>query len=76
MKVINKFNDNKVVFSLEVFPPKKFADNIETVYETLEQLTDINPDYISVTYSAGGGGNTEHCCKVASIIKNMHNVEW
>lgn len=75
MKVIDKFKENKVLFSLEVFPPKKFADNIDTIYETLDKLTDIQPDYISVTYSAGGGGNTEHCCKIASIIKNMHNVE-
>ncbi len=75
MKIIDKFGKNKVVFSLEVFPPKKFSENIDTVYETLSQLTDINPDYISVTYSAGGGGNAEHCSKIASIIKNMHNVE-
>lgn len=75
MKVINKFKQNKTVFSLEVFPPKKFTDSIETVYETLDKLTDINPDYISVTYSAGGGGNTKHSCKIASIIKNTHNVE-
>ena len=75
MKIVDKFNSNKVVFSLEVFPPKKFTDNIETVYNTLEQLTDINPDYISVTYSAGGGGNGKYTGKIAEIIKNMHNVE-
>lgn len=75
MKIIDKFGKEKVVFSLEVFPPKKFSENIDTVYETLSQLTDIHPDYISVTYSAGGGGNAEHSSKIASIIKNMHNVE-
>ncbi len=75
MKIIDKFSSNKTVFSLEVFPPKKFTDNIETVYNTLEQLTDINPDYISVTYSAGGGGNGKYTGKIASIIKNMHGVE-
>lgn len=75
MKIVDKFSNNKIVFSLEVFPPKKFTDNIETVYSTLEQLTDINPDYISVTYSAGGGGNGKYTGRIASIIKNMHNVE-
>ena len=75
MKIIDKFNSNKAVFSLEVFPPKKFTDDMETVYNTLEQLTDINPDYISVTCSAGGGGNGKYTGKIASIIKNMHNVE-
>ena len=58
-----------------VFPPKKFTDNIETVYETLDKLTGINPDYISVTYSAGGNGNVEHSSKVASIIKKKYKVE-
>ena len=75
MKITEKFNQGKTVFSLEVFPPKKFRDNISTVYETIEQLTDINPDYISVTYSAGGGGNTEDCGKIASMIKGIHNVD-
>lgn len=75
MKIADKFSHHRVIFSLEVFPPKKFQDNIETVYDTLDKLTDINPDYISVTYSAGGGGNANHCSKIASIIKNMHNVE-
>ena len=75
MKIIDKFGKKGVVFSLEVFPPKKFSENIDTVYETLSQLTDIHPDYISVTYSAGGGGNAQHSSKIASIIKNMHNVE-
>lgn len=75
MKIADKFGNGKTVFSLEVFPPKKFTDNINTIYETLEKLTDIQPDYISVTYSAGGGGNSEHSSKIASVIKNMHNVE-
>lgn len=75
MKIVDKFKENKVVFSLEVFPPKKFKDNIDIVYDTLDKLTNIEPDYISVTYSAGGGGNAEYCSKIASIIKNKHNVE-
>jgi len=75
MKIVDKFGRGKVIFSLEVFPPKKFTDNIETVYETLDKLTGINPDYISVTYSAGGNGNVEHSNKVASIIKKKYKVE-
>lgn len=75
MRIIDKFNQDRTVFSLEVFPPKKFKDNINTVYETIEQLTDINPDYISITYSAGGTGNTDNCGKIASMIKGIHNVE-
>lgn len=75
MKIADKFSKKQTVFSLEVFPPKKFKDDIHIIYETLEQLTDINPDYISVTYSAGGGGNTDNSGKIASMIKGIHNVE-
>ena len=75
MKIIDKFGQDRTVFSLEVFPPKKFKDNVNIVYETIEQLTDINPDYISVTYSAGGKGNTDNGGKIASMIKGIHNVE-
>ena len=75
MRIADKFEKDKTVFSLEVFPPKKFEDDINVIYETLEQLTDINPDYISVTYSAGGSGNTDNCGKIASMIKGIHNVE-
>lgn len=42
----------KTVFSFEVFPPKK-ESGVETIYKTLEELKQLNPDFISVTYGAG-----------------------
>ena len=42
----------KTEFSLEVFPPK-ISDGIEHIYGCLEGLSLVNPDFISVTYSAG-----------------------
>lgn len=45
----------KTVFSFEVFPPKK-ESGVETIYKTLEELKQLNPDFISVTYGAGGVG--------------------
>lgn len=48
----------KTVFSFEVFPPKK-ESGVETVYNTLRELKDLNPDFISVTYGAGGSGIAE-----------------
>ena len=82
MKIVDKFGRGKVIFSLEVFPPKKFTDNIETVYETLDKLTGINPDYISVTYSAGGNGNVilyvlcvTFLFKAEEIAKNIFQVK-
>ena len=54
MKISDLFQE-KTVFSFEVFPPKK-ESGVETIYKTLEALKDLNPDFISVTYGAGGSG--------------------
>lgn len=73
MKVSELFTPGKTVLSFEVFPPKATSP-IETVYNTLEQLCDLDPAYISVTYGAAGGAKS-HCCEIASRIKNVHNIE-
>ncbi len=55
MNIADLFEKDKTIFSFEVFPPKK-ESGIETIYSTLEQLKDLQPDFISVTYGAGGVG--------------------
>ena len=57
----------KTVFSLEIFPPKPSADE-SVIYDTLDHLTDIRPDFISVTYGAGGGKNGSKTIGIASDI--------
>ena len=52
MKTSSLFN-HKTVLSLEVFPPKRTAP-VDTIYSTLDELKGITPDFISVTYGAGG----------------------
>ncbi len=64
----------KTVFSLEVFPPKPDADE-SVIYNTLEQLSDIKPDFISVTYGAGGGKNGCRTIKIASKIENEYGID-
>ena len=44
----NSIFKNKQIFSLEVFPPKKDMP-IDTIYKTLDELTEIKPAFISVT---------------------------
>ena len=73
MKIADKFNQGKTVFSFEVFPPKKTSP-FETIITALDQLKDLNPDYISVTYGAGGS-NRDNTLEVASKIKNDYNIE-
>lgn len=72
MKVRELF-DKKTVFSFEIFPPKK-TSSVNVIYKTLEELRDLSPDFISVTFSAGGSGNGALSCEIASKIKEEYNI--
>ena len=74
MKIPELFNQKKPVFSLEIFPPKKKA-NIDSIYETVEKLAVCEPDFISVTYGAGGSMTDNHTCEIASNIKKRFGIE-
>lgn len=71
IKEIYKNRDR--VFSFEVFPPKK-EDEFVAVYETLDQLALLHPDFISVTYGAGGS-NSKKTVEIASYIQNKCHLE-
>ena len=66
----------KTKFSFEVFPPRKDMP-VDVIYNTLDQLSDIEPDFISVTCGAGGSSvnASERMLAVASTIKNKHHRE-
>ena len=64
----------KPVLSFEVFPPKR-TNPVETIYETLDSLRKLNPDFISVTYGAGGSENCKATTEIASRIKNEYGIE-
>ena len=72
MSIVDFFSQ-KTVFSFEVFPPRRNAP-IETIYETLYELQDLRPDFISVTYGAGGGENKQSTISIAEHIKNICHV--
>lgn len=74
MKISDIFHAKKTVFSMEVFPPKQ-TSKIGTIYDTIEQLGDTHPDFISVTYGAGGTGTGSLTAKIASDIKNTYHIE-
>lgn len=75
MKIKDIFDSkNKAIFSFEVFPPKKTSP-IESVYSKLEEICELKPDFISVTYGAGGTGGHSRTCEIASKIKNDFGVE-
>ncbi len=64
----------KQLFSFEVFPPKKTM-GVETVYKTLDNLRELKPDFISVTYGAGGSANCETTLDIVKRIKTVCGVK-
>lgn len=65
---------NKTVLSLEIFPPRRTA-SIDIIYHTLDELKGLNPDFISVTYGAGGSATNTATLEIASAIKNHYGIE-
>ena len=74
MNISKLFEKKKTVYSFEIFPPKK-ESSIDTVYDTLEALGDLSPDYISVTYGAGGGARGSKTAELSQMIKNKLKIE-
>lgn len=74
MKIAKLFENNRTVFSFEIFPPKKDG-SIDTIYNTLEALSDLRPDFISVTYGAGGSAAGCSTVELAKYIKEKCHTE-
>lgn len=74
MYISKLFEKKKTVYSFEIFPPKK-QSSIDTVYDTLEALGDLSPDYISVTYGAGGRARENKTAELAQMIKSKLKIE-
>ncbi|MCR5112843.1 MAG: methylenetetrahydrofolate reductase [Acholeplasmatales bacterium] len=71
---IDEILKNKRTLSFETFPPKKGMDDLDKTKEVLKELAKLNPDFISVTYGAGGS-NSKGNVELASYIKNELNIE-
>lgn len=60
--------------SFEIFPPKKQNNDISSIYDTIAVLSKLKPDFISVTYGAGGS-TSKNTVDIASKIKNVYGIE-
>lgn len=74
MKIIDKFKEKELVVSLEIFPPNNRYP-MESIFDVVEELSQIDIDYISVTYGAGGTSRNNRTLELTSRIKNLHGRE-
>ena len=73
MRIKDLFNRRKPVLSVEVFPPKPESP-LDGVISTIEAVQDLNPDFISVTYGAGGSSR-DYTVEIADRVKNKYGIE-
>ncbi len=72
MKISEILKNNKITLSMEVFPPKTNTA-FETVNKAVKEIAALKPDFMSVTYGAGGG-TSKHTVKIATDIKKQYGV--
>ena len=74
MKLTNIYDKKDKTLSFEIFPPKKDAE-LDDIDETLEVLSELKPDFISVTFGAGGSANKNRTIALANKIKTKYKIE-
>ncbi len=74
MKISELFKSGKPVLSFEVFPPKKDS-SVESITAAIDELAQLRPAYISVTYGAGGNTANTFTRDIAAHIKNDCGIE-
>ena len=73
MRIADLLERQRPVFSFEFFPPKT-DEGQQTLRNTLEVLKDDEPDYVSVTYGAGGT-TRNRTVEITKTIKRDHGIE-
>ncbi len=71
--MIQSYFKKEPTLSFEVFPPKK-EDEFEQVFSVLDGLSKLSPDFISVTYGAGGS-KSKKTVEIASYIQNTLHIQ-
>ena len=72
MKIKDKLSEKKPLISFEIFPPKANYP-VDTIYNTIDELYNLNPDFMSVTYGAGGS-TKDNTVEISSYIQNKYNL--
>lgn len=75
MKLDTLFEEKKKqIISFEIFPPKR-GEALKNIDETLEILSSLRPDFISITFGAGGSAVNNKTIELAKKIKEVYRVE-
>ena len=74
MKIKEKYKQKRPVRSFEIFPPKHGAA-LQDIDETLGILSECKPDFISVTFGAGGSSNHNRTIELAKKIKQEYHID-
>lgn len=64
----------KKTFSFEVFPPNPKNSSISDIFGTIDELQELNPDFISVTFKSSGD-YSQNTIDLASYIKKHGHAE-
>lgn len=73
MKINELFKRKKPLIAFEIFPPKPDMP-IDTIFDSLGKFSLLKPDYISVTYGAGGS-HKGRTVEIAAKIKTEYGIE-
>lgn len=73
MKITDILAKHRTTLSFEVFPPKT-SDKYSAVESAVAEIAAMRPDFMSVTYGAGGGANSRFTAAIASNIQNNCKV--
>ena len=74
MRISDIYKSKDRVLSFEIFPPKH-DEELTNIDATLEIMSDLHPDYISVTFGAGGSSNNNKTIRLARKIKDQYKIE-
>ncbi|MBQ7614158.1 MAG: methylenetetrahydrofolate reductase [Butyrivibrio sp.] len=72
MRIDELFRNKEVTLSFEVFPPKTDA-GYEAVEKAASEIAALKPDFMSVTYGAGGG-TSKNTANIAADLQNKYGV--
>jgi len=73
MRITEALEGPEPVFSFEFFPPKT-PEGLEQLFGAVDTLRPLEPDYVSVTYGAGGA-TRDGTVEISKRIKAEHDIE-